>query len=308
VLISYPHTRTLSLFDVNSQTPLSLRVAQGPAAEMMPEAGSHLVFPVVGHRVRADFDYIGGEPGEHSIKWWRVGATKDKLIAFQTREYKVEKADTECQIRVEVVPVRIDGTQGCAREVYTGRISDKCFYSSAPHVHTQGFCPFELSSADLLVADIPEPLYDPPRTAGVGLVVRADKNGSQVVRQLLPFLPAANSGKIQPGDTLLEVDGEPVLGKNVVDIIPGPEGSTVRLKLERERTEANRKDPHRIFEVQLVRSSPTDTITKPRSAPADGAVDGRGHSPGNVTLESVLGGGINSIFDPLGLISPGQRQ
>lgn len=69
--------------------------------------------------------------------------------------------------------------------------------------------------------------------AGVGLVLREDSAGRQVVRRLVPGQSAAACGVIMIGDLLLSVDSQPVVGSNVMQLIPGTPGSTVELHLHR---------------------------------------------------------------------------
>jgi carboxyl-terminal processing protease len=68
---------------------------------------------------------------------------------------------------------------------------------------------------------------------GAGLGIR---NGKLTIENTMPGSPARSAG-LQPGDMLLEVEGEAVAGlpiEKVIDLVRGPPGSEVRLRISRE--------------------------------------------------------------------------
>jgi len=84
----------------------------------------------------------------------------------------------------------------------------------------------------------------PPRQCGVGMLLQKDtlhhggqvRGGHLVVTKLVPGLPAAQSGKIEIGDVLFEVDQTDVAGMELADVfslIKGPENSAIDLEFRR---------------------------------------------------------------------------
>ncbi|WP_432067128.1 S41 family peptidase [Streptomyces sp. C10-9-1] len=72
--------------------------------------------------------------------------------------------------------------------------------------------------------------------SGVGLGTRRDAEGRVEVSEVQQGAPAARAG-IRPGDLLLDVGGEEVAHRPVTEVVAllrGPEGTAVRLGLERE--------------------------------------------------------------------------
>lgn len=71
----------------------------------------------------------------------------------------------------------------------------------------------------------------PDHYVGVGVELTMEAAGARVVR-VLPGGPAAEGG-LEPGDVVLEVEGQPVRGKALAEIVSGlrgEPGSTVRLR------------------------------------------------------------------------------
>jgi C-terminal processing protease CtpA/Prc len=64
------------------------------------------------------------------------------------------------------------------------------------------------------------------------------QSGGLLVANLVPGGPAAASGQVSKGDELLAVDGQPVAGKSIPDVIRmilGPTNTLVCVCLWRER-------------------------------------------------------------------------
>ncbi len=81
---------------------------------------------------------------------------------------------------------------------------------------------------------------------GIGAVVRMRDDGKLMIVRPFEGQPAAQAG-LKPGDIILAVDGQSIQGVNVFEaiaLIRGPEGSTVRLLIERAGES---------FEVEIVR-------------------------------------------------------
>jgi hypothetical protein len=70
-------------------------------------------------------------------------------------------------------------------------------------------------------------------------VLREDpQTGEQTVRRLGPGQSAERSGQVRIGDVLLAVDGQPVAGRDIGELILGAEGSLVQLSFHRPGLEA----------------------------------------------------------------------
>ena len=81
---------------------------------------------------------------------------------------------------------------------------------------------------------------------GIGAAVKMRDDGRLVIVQPFEGQPAAQAG-LKPGDIILAVDGQDIQGMNVFEaiaLIRGPEGTAVRLLIERDG---------KSFEVQIVR-------------------------------------------------------
>lgn len=125
--------------------------------------------------------------------------------------------------------------------------------------------PAEPAESALLEEDLPREIV------GIGAFLGIDGDGSVRIRGLLTDGPAARSGEIEKGDTLLAVErlGEDpvdVAGlplSEVVGILRGPRGTSVRLHVR--RGDPNGAQPK---VVTLVRAS-MELATVPASAPSD---------------------------------------
>src|SRR5262249_42922817 len=74
--------------------------------------------------------------------------------------------------------------------------------------------------------------------SGVGVVVKLFEN-VVLVQRALPGTPAGDAG-MKPGDRILEVDHKPLRDltlAQIVELIRGPEGTTVDLLLQRDQNE-----------------------------------------------------------------------
>ena len=87
--------------------------------------------------------------------------------------------------------------------------------------------------------------------SSLGMVLRApDMHGKCTVQDVLPGSPVYLCGKIKPGDSILQVDGEGVEPNNIVDKIKGNDipGSRVLIQVVR----PGRKRP---VNVNMLRAS-----------------------------------------------------
>ena len=161
ILCPWPKVR--SMFIRDTQTALEVQSARlrESAERMRPGPTGELINrPVKSHTLHLIFRYVGGEEGESIVKWYRVQAVRarssrdaewrETLVAEQTRKYTIVEADVGCQIRVTVTPVRADGATGVAANLFTTACSNSCPYSSTPHAHIHGVCPYQLSMVDLV--------------------------------------------------------------------------------------------------------------------------------------------------------------
>jgi carboxyl-terminal processing protease len=127
---------------------------------------------------------------------------------------------------------------------------------------------------------------------GIGVVLREGIEGI-IIQDIIAGGPAAKSGKIQKGDTIVEVDGEPVKQHSfhrVLEIMKGKEGSKTILGVIRQN--ASKPD---VVRVELIRSKITlpDQRVDVQAEPfGDGII-------GKITLHSFYEGedGISSEKD-----------
>ncbi len=127
---------------------------------------------------------------------------------------------------------------------------------------------------------------------GIGVVLREGIEGI-TIQQVIDGGPAALGGKIQPGDTIVEVDGESIEGasfQKVLEKMRGKEGTKTRLGLLRQ----TEKDPKRLT-VELTRKKITldDKRVDVEAEPyGDGVI-------GKITLHSFYegAGGLSSEKD-----------
>lgn len=100
-------------------------------------------------------------------------------------------------------------------------------FTSALDTHTVYFTPDEAQAFLMTVQQ---------RLMGIGVQLRDDLNGFTIVK-ILEGGPAANSKEIKVKDRIIAVNGEPVVGMDIVDavdLIRGPENTPVTLTLIRE--------------------------------------------------------------------------
>ncbi|MEM8628645.1 MAG: S41 family peptidase [Chlamydiota bacterium] len=93
------------------------------------------------------------------------------------------------------------------------------------------------------------------RFFGIGAHLKDTLEGFAIVR-LLEGGPAHLSGKINNEDRIVAVDGEPVVGCSLFDVvekIQGENGTSVHLTLLRDAIENNSKEPPQKIEIELIR-------------------------------------------------------
>lgn len=72
-----------------------------------------------------------------------------------------------------------------------------------------------------------------PHYSGIGIVLTRE-NGKWFIRELVPGSSAVESGLVQPGDQLLEVNGQPLQGKdNDLEALQKPVGEKIKVVLDR---------------------------------------------------------------------------
>jgi carboxyl-terminal processing protease len=92
------------------------------------------------------------------------------------------------------------------------------------------------------------------RLFGIGAQLRDDLNGFTIVR-IVEGSPASQAAHLKIGDKIIAVDGEPVVGMDIVEaveLIRGPQGSSVHLTLLRETKEGEVAKQEKIG-VEIVR-------------------------------------------------------
>ncbi len=114
--------------------------------------------------------------------------------------------------------------------------------SSALDSQTSYFTP---SEANQLMRQVQQRLF------GIGAQLRDDLNGLSIVR-VLENSPLSKHTEVEIGDRIIAVNHEPVIGLDIydaIDLIQGPEGTTVHLTFLRQKENAEDKK----FDVQIVR-------------------------------------------------------
>eukprot|EP00802_Teleaulax_amphioxeia_P013486 Tamp_13537.p1 GENE.Tamp_13537~~Tamp_13537.p1 ORF type:complete len:433 (-),score=76.47 Tamp_13537:412-1632(-) len=161
VLCPFPRIRSMFIRDAQTGLKVAASRMRAAAAEMYPDA-EMLNAPVKMHSLHVVANYVGGDEGVSIVKWYRIQRIdptrrgnsdsdfREIVIAEQTRQYTVAEADVGCQLRVTITPVRADGTTGHPSTLFTTACSKSCPYSSTPHAHIHGVCPFQLSMIDLV--------------------------------------------------------------------------------------------------------------------------------------------------------------
>lgn len=117
--------------------------------------------------------------------------------------------------------------------------------SSALDSQTAYFTP---SEANQFMVQVQQRLF------GIGAQLRDDLNGFSITR-LLEGGPAKESEKLHVGDKIIAVNGEPVVGLDIieaVELIRGPKGSPVDLTILRERGEGQQKTQEKLI-IPIVR-------------------------------------------------------
>lgn len=119
-------------------------------------------------------------------------------------------------------------------------------FSSSLDSHTTYFTPEE---ATQFLINVQQRLF------GIGAQLRDDLNGFTLVK-LLEGGPAAASGELKVKDRIIAVDGEPVVGMDILDavqLIRGPENSSVTLTVIREIKEDDQPTREEKIDVTLKR-------------------------------------------------------
>jgi len=101
------------------------------------------------------------------------------------------------------------------------------------------------------------------RLFGIGAQLRDDLNGFTLVR-LLEGGPAKESGKLRVSDRIIAVNGEPVVGMEIieaVELIRGPKGSKVLLTILREHGEGEEVQEEKL-DVNITRGEVVLTETR----------------------------------------------
>lgn len=122
-------------------------------------------------------------------------------------------------------------------------------FTSALDTHTVYFTPDEAQAFLMTVQQ---------RLMGIGVQLRDDLNGFTIVK-ILEGGPAANSKDVKAKDRIIAVNGEPVVGMDIVDaveLIRGPEHTPVTLTLIREEPankETGTAEKEEKLDVTLIR-------------------------------------------------------
>ncbi len=107
---------------------------------------------------------------------------------------------------------------------------------------------FTPSEANQFMIQVQQKLF------GIGAQLRDDLNGFTIVR-LLDDSPASRGNKLKAGDRIIAVNNEPVVGMEIteaVELIRGPQGSSVLLTILREIEENGQKKEEKL-NVDIVR-------------------------------------------------------
>ena len=118
-------------------------------------------------------------------------------------------------------------------------------FSSALDSHTVYFTPEE---ANQFMIDVQKRLF------GIGAELCDDLTGFTLVR-LLEGGPAHKKGLLRPGDKIVAVNREPVIGLDIIeaiDLIRGPKGTAVNLTILRELKEGEESKVEN-FDVEIIR-------------------------------------------------------
>lgn len=112
-------------------------------------------------------------------------------------------------------------------------------FAGALDTHTTYFTPEEASQFMISVQQ---------RLFGIGAQLRDDLNGFTVVK-VIDGGPAAATKELKTKDRIVAVNGEPVVGMDILDVVEmirGPEGSTVTLTIIRDNPETKKEEKHTV--------------------------------------------------------------
>ncbi len=118
--------------------------------------------------------------------------------------------------------------------------------ASALDAHTVYFTP---SEANQFMIQIQQKLY------GIGAQLRDDLNGLTIV-SLLEGGPAQQSNLLKPGDRIVAVNKEPIIGMEIseaVELIRGPENSQVILTIVRQYDDEKEEKKEKTLDIQISR-------------------------------------------------------
>ena len=142
------------------------------------------------------------------------------------------------------------------------------------------------------------PGRDPGQGAGVGMIFQQTKlTGKMIVSGLAPGGPAALSGRVSLGDVIHAIDGVPVAGRSiseVVAMIKGPEGSRVAIALQDYESNVRR--------VVLRREPAAGREAAPGEAVGVGVAIQASRSTGAIVVVGVAPGGSAARS---GAVAPG---
>jgi C-terminal processing protease CtpA/Prc len=221
---------------------------ESPAAnEKMIQIGDHLL-EVDGHNVtRMEYNEIyelvsGTENSEVNLKFLK--SSQDRLTQ--------SKAVTYC---VKLIRKKLDDTkgEGSSQQIFQAFTAPlpSPFFGSQNNPHKLQPAAADESNV-LKISSVPK--ASPHKAGGVGLLIRKDGQDKKCyVQSIIEGGSAFRNGNICVGDKLLEVNGNDLSSltiETVVQMISGPEGSMVTLKME----SSQGSHTPRIYVAALMRS------------------------------------------------------
>ncbi len=139
--------------------------------------------------------------------------------------------------------------------------------ASSLDAHTNYFTP---SEAEQFLINVQQRLF------GIGIQLRDDVDGFTIVK-IVEGGPADQEKTLKPKDKIIALNGEPVMGLDVldvVDLIRGSEGTSIVLRVVRNKGEGKKKDLE-TFDVRLTRGEVVlkETRVESRAEPfGDGVI------------------------------------
>jgi carboxyl-terminal processing protease len=178
-------------------------------------------------------------------------ATPEELEArlLRIRALQMSAADRLGEETREKFLQRLDKRRSHREVQLLGQNSDERFKitlatvlkatTSALDAHTNYFTP---SEANQFIIQVQQRLF------GIGAQLRDDLDGLSIIR-IIENSPASQSNKLKINDKIIAVNGEPIVGMDIVeavDLIRGEKGTSVHLKILRDSKESAE-------EIELVR-------------------------------------------------------